>query len=27
VPPLVSIGPDHVAACIRVHEIPTELPS
>lgn len=27
VPPLVSIGADHVAACVRVHEIPAELPS
>ena len=27
VPPLISIGPDHVAACVRVHEIPAELPS
>ena len=27
VPPLVTIGPDHVAACLRVDEIPAELPS
>jgi oligopeptide/dipeptide ABC transporter, ATP-binding protein, C-terminal domain len=27
VPPLISIGQDHVAACLRVDEIPSELPS
>ncbi len=27
VPPLVSIGPEHVAACLRVDEISAELPS
>jgi oligopeptide/dipeptide ABC transporter ATP-binding protein len=27
VPPLASIGPDHVAACLRVDEIPAVLPS
>jgi oligopeptide/dipeptide ABC transporter ATP-binding protein len=27
IPPLVSIGLDHVAACVRVDEIPAELPS
>jgi oligopeptide/dipeptide ABC transporter ATP-binding protein len=27
VPPLISVGSDHVAACLRVDEIPAELPS
>jgi oligopeptide/dipeptide ABC transporter ATP-binding protein len=27
VPPLTTIGQDHVAACLRVDEIPAELPS
>jgi oligopeptide/dipeptide ABC transporter ATP-binding protein len=27
IPPLVSIGPDHTAACLRVDEIPAVLPS
>jgi oligopeptide/dipeptide ABC transporter ATP-binding protein len=27
VPPLESVGPEHVAACLRVDEIPAELPS
>jgi oligopeptide/dipeptide ABC transporter ATP-binding protein len=26
IPPLVSIGPEHVASCLRVDEIPAELP-
>jgi oligopeptide/dipeptide ABC transporter ATP-binding protein len=27
IPPLTPIGPDHIAACLRVDEIPGELPS